>query len=73
VEASKLILVFTTAEPEERSPDDPELEAKWQHAVKARIFPDTPLAYGIFVNMQTYPDDIILTRVGMFYEVSMIA
>jgi hypothetical protein len=52
--------------------DDPEqdLEAKWQRAIDLREFPDTGLAHGIFLNMQKYPDDIILTRVGMFYEVS---
>jgi len=66
-------LLSNGLEPEVRTPEDPELEAKWRHAVKTRVFPDTPLAHGIFVNMQKYPDDIILTRVGMFYEVSLIA
>jgi hypothetical protein len=50
-----------------------ELDAKWQRAIDLREFPDTVLAHGIFTNMQKYPDDIILTRVGMFYEVSMEA
>jgi len=47
-----------------------ELQAKWQRAIETRQFPDTILAHGIFTNIQKYPDDIILTRVGMFYEVS---
>lgn len=45
-------------------------QREWQRAVDTREFPDTPLAWGIFTNMHEYPDDIILTRVGMFYEVS---
>lgn len=46
-----------------------ELDTRWQRAIDRREFPDTVLAHGIFTNMQKYPDDIILTRVGMFYEV----
>lgn len=50
---------------------DQDLKAEWNMAVKERSFPDTPLAKEIFNNMKAYPDDIVLTKVGMFYEVSL--
>jgi hypothetical protein len=50
--------------------DKQALDEKWQRAVDMKLFPDTNLAREIFTNLQAYPDDILLTRVGMFYEVS---
>ncbi len=40
--------------------------------VEEGIYPDTSLAKEVYANRVMYPDDILLTRVGMFYEVSWV-
>lgn len=46
------------------------LDAEYEKAIVDVEFPRTPLAREIFRNMRRYERDILLTRVGMFYEVS---
>ncbi len=46
--------------------NDPELEA----ALEEGSIPDSPLARQVFANWKRYPESIVLTRVGKFYEVS---
>lgn len=45
-------------------------DAAYERAVEEGTFPRTPLAREIFRNLRRYEGDILLTRVGMFYEVS---
>lgn len=40
----------------------------WARIVKVGAYPDTDLAYELWQHEHQYPDDLILTRVGMFYE-----
>ena len=42
----------------------------YEAAIARGDVPRTPLAREVFLNMHRYQQDIILTRVGMFYEVS---
>jgi hypothetical protein len=49
--------------------DDPE-NAAFSRANKAGLVPDTDLARVIYRNMMMFPDEVLLTRVGGFYEVS---
>jgi hypothetical protein len=46
------------------------LDAAYEKAIVDGSFPRTPLAKEIFCNMRRFEGDVLLTRVGMFYEVS---
>lgn len=46
------------------------LDAAYEEAIADGSFPRTPLAKEIFCNMRRFEGDVLLTRVGMFYEVS---
>ena len=48
---------------------DLELDAAMQAAIKAGELPDTQLSKMVFKNSMRFPDAIVLTRVGKFYEV----
>nr|KIR47809.1 hypothetical protein I312_02957 [Cryptococcus bacillisporus CA1280] len=39
-----------------------------QDAIQQGIIPDTPLAHEVYLNWKRFPDCILLTRVGKFYE-----
>lgn len=41
-----------------------------QDAIRQGVIPDTPLAHEVYLNWKRFPDCILLTRVGKFYEVS---
>lgn len=43
-----------------------------QDAIQQGVIPDTPLAHEVYLNWKRFPDCILLTRVGKFYEVSLI-
>lgn len=51
----------------EASPSD--LTAQYKAAVVRGEVPDTPLAEEVYTNWKRFPDAILLTRVGKFYEV----
>ncbi|OXC71204.1 hypothetical protein AYX13_00070 [Cryptococcus neoformans] len=39
-----------------------------QDAIRQGVIPDTPLAHEVYLNWKRFPDCILLTRVGKFYE-----
>ncbi|ODN76055.1 hypothetical protein L202_06000 [Cryptococcus amylolentus CBS 6039] len=43
------------------------------NAIQSGIIPDTALAHEIFLNWKRFPDCILLTRVGKFYEASLFS
>lgn len=43
-----------------------------QDAIQQGVIPDTPLAHEVYLNWKRFPDCILLTRVGKFYEVSLV-
>jgi hypothetical protein len=45
-------------------------EEMYKEAVKTGDIPDTALAKQVYLNWKRFPDCIVLTRVGKFYEVS---
>lgn len=51
----------------------PNEENDYLAAVAQGVIPDSPLAKQVFQNWRRFPDCIILTRVGKFYEVSFAA
>ncbi|KAJ9094953.1 hypothetical protein QFC21_005745 [Naganishia friedmannii] len=54
-----------------QSEPEPEPESgaeAYARAVARGEFPSTPLAKEIFMNIRAYEGDVLLTRVGMFYE-----
>ena len=48
---------------------DSELEAALYAAIEAGELPNTELSKLVFKNSMRFPDAIVLTRVGKFYEV----
>lgn len=46
-------------------------EHLYRQAVKTGDIPDTALAKQVYLNWKRFPDCIVLTRVGKFYEVSL--
>lgn len=48
----------------------PDFEEEYQAAVSAGSIPNSALAKQVFLNWKRFPDCIVLTRVGKFYEVS---
>lgn len=47
-------------------------EELYREAVKTGDIPDTALAKQVYLNWKRFPDCIVLTRVGKFYEVSLV-
>ncbi|WVO18464.1 hypothetical protein L204_106181 [Cryptococcus depauperatus] len=43
-------------------------EEDLEKAIRTGVIPDTPLAREVYVNWKRFPDCILLTRVGNFYE-----
>lgn len=60
----------TTATGGASSSTKSKMDAAYEVAVSDGLFPRTPLAKEIFCNMTRFQGDMLLTRVGMFYEVS---
>jgi hypothetical protein len=62
-------------EPSSTDSDSRDLDARslYRAAVDRGEIPDTPLAEQIYANWTRFPDAILLTRVGKFYEVSRSA
>jgi hypothetical protein len=51
----------------------PDFEEEYQAAVNAGSIPNSALAKQVFLNWKRFPDCIVLTRVGKFYEVSEVS
>lgn len=51
--------------------EDADGEGEYEKAVRDGHVPRTSLAREVWMNMKRYEGDILLTRVGMFYEVSL--
>lgn len=47
-------------------------EALYKQAIISGDIPDTALAKQVYLNWKRFPDCIVLTRVGKFYEVSSL-
>lgn len=45
-------------------------DLEWSRLVRDGLWPDTALAREVYDNGKRFPTDLLLTRVGMFYEVS---
>ena len=56
--------------PASSSDADADEEGEYEKAVRDGHVPRTSLAREVWMNMKRYEGDILLTRVGMFYEVS---
>lgn len=46
-------------------------ETGYRAAVTRGEVPDSPLAEQVYENWKRFPDAVLLTRVGKFYEVSL--
>lgn len=57
--------------PASSSDADADEEGEYEKAVRDGHVPRTSLAREVWMNMKRYEGDILLTRVGMFYEVSL--
>ena len=47
------------------------MQAEFKALIEAKSLPETSLSYVVFQHMKWFPDAIILTRVGKFYEVCL--
>lgn len=53
------------------SPAERLIEEQLERALNDWLIPDSPLAHSVFRNWKRFPDCIVLTKVGKFYEVSL--
>lgn len=51
----------------------PEEQAEYEAALKAGEIPETPLSKLVWLNWKRFPDCILLTQVGNFYEVGALS
>jgi hypothetical protein len=47
-------------------------EKLYKDAIASGDIPDTALAKQVYLNWKRFPDCVVLTRVGKFYEVSVV-